>query len=229
MEGTAQHGVELSERLIRAVARAFYSDNVVVVLDALVSEKYIPENELPVRLQLREKEISRVISQLQRERMIHSEETDGAKCIYIDYRAFVNVVRYRLHVAQKVLQGNEERNVRFQCPSCSSTFSALEVQNMKSKDYKFICSHCCPTLGELRAVKSEPHFTLVGVALESDQRSSVKKLNKQLSAPGPCEPSRDGIFELLRELRTCPLVHNKPSVTPYPDPFLNYYAIFTFF
>ena len=39
----------IAENLIHTVARAFYTDNFVVVLDALVREKYIIEEEL-VRL-----------------------------------------------------------------------------------------------------------------------------------------------------------------------------------
>lgn len=211
MEGSFQHGIDCCERLIRAVGRAFYSDSVVVVLDALVSERYIPERELPVRLKLREKEVARVISQLQRERLIHVEEVDGTRLFYIDYQAFANVCRLRVYLMQKTLRDNEDRNIHFRCPTCSTVYSALEVQHLRSRDHRFVCSFCCPA-NDFRTVKSEPSFTLVSVAVESNSKAMERKLVSQLSAASAGEPPREGILELLKELRGCPLIHNRPAV-----------------
>ena len=215
MDGSFQRGIECSERLIRAVGRAFYADTVVVVLDALVHEKYVVEKELPVRLRLREKEVARVISQLQRERLIHSEEIEGVRHMYIDYQAFVNVCRLRVHLMQKSLRESEDRNIHFKCPTCSTVYSALEVQKMRSRDHRFVCSFCCPA-ADFRTVKSEPFFTLVSVAVESNSKVMERKLVSQLSSAPADDPPRDGIFELLKELRHCPLIHNKPSVSNQP-------------
>lgn len=210
---SVQLGVEYSERLIRTVGRAFYSDSIVVLLDLLLNEKFIIEKEIPFRLHLREKETSRLISQLQKERLIHVEDIDGVKHLYIDYRAFVNVVRYRVHIMQKTLKERDDKNINFKCPTCSTVYNALEVQHLKSKDAKFICSFCCPSQGDFRLVVSEPRFTLVGADVENDARTMERKMNTQLSKSSYDEPYRDGIFELLKDLKPCQLIHNRPSVT----------------
>ena len=45
----------LVEKLVKTVSRAFYSDTVVVVMDALLREKFIREEEMGPRLRLKEK------------------------------------------------------------------------------------------------------------------------------------------------------------------------------
>ena len=215
MQGSdsVQRGIELSERLVRTVGRAFYTDNVIVVLDALVSDKYLAEKELPIRLQLRPKDISRVLSQLVKDRLVHTEELEGALYYFINYRAFTNVIRYRVFSMQKRMKEAENLNIHFKCPTCGAIYSAIEVQHLKSKDMQFVCSFCCPG-NNFRAIISEPRFRLVGVDnIATD--FSERKLNKQLSRSGQGEPFHEGIFDLLKELRNCPLIQNKPSVSAF--------------
>ena len=38
----------LAEQLVQTVARAFYSDNYIIILDALIREKYIVMEELVI-------------------------------------------------------------------------------------------------------------------------------------------------------------------------------------
>ena len=89
--------------------------------------------------------------------------------------------------------------------------SLLSVQHLRSRDHRFVCSFCCPA-NDFRTVKSEPSFTLVSVAVESNSKAMERKLVSQLSAASAGEPPREGILELLKELRGCPLIHNRPAV-----------------
>ena len=64
----------VAERLIGTVARCFYGDTTVVVLDALIREKFIREEEMGPRLRLKEKDWRKVVNQLEEELLIQSEK-----------------------------------------------------------------------------------------------------------------------------------------------------------
>ena len=53
------------EKLVSTVARAFYSDNYVVVLDTLLREKYIREEEISPRLKMSPKDVRKIIQHLE--------------------------------------------------------------------------------------------------------------------------------------------------------------------
>jgi len=66
--------LNLVERLISTVARAFYTDNVVVVLDALIREKFIRDEELGPRLKLSGKDVRNVMNLLEKEYLVKYED-----------------------------------------------------------------------------------------------------------------------------------------------------------
>jgi hypothetical protein len=88
-------------------------------------------------------------------------------------------------------------------------YSELEAVRLRSKDNRFICSHCCP--GEdFSKIISQKSFTLI----EVDNRNRLKevqtmkrKLRDQLYA----SDEHDGIYNLLAELKDIPLIRNRPS------------------
>ncbi len=73
------------ERLISTIARAFYTDNVVVVLDALVREKYIRNEEIGPRLKLSSKDVRKILTHLEEEHLVKYEDLtmDDGKTRYI--------------------------------------------------------------------------------------------------------------------------------------------------
>ena len=56
--------LELCERLVATVGRAFYPDSCVIVLDALIQEKFILREEFAPRLRLPNSEIAKVLARL---------------------------------------------------------------------------------------------------------------------------------------------------------------------
>ena len=135
----------IAEKLVATVARAFYPDDYVVVLDALVREKYIREEEIGPRLKLPDKDVKKILNQLHEEMMVKMQELtmeDGrpSRCWYIDYQLFVHVVRYRVHLIQSELSLKEKlelNHIFFQCPTCKEKYSELQVQRLISKDFKY--------------------------------------------------------------------------------------------
>jgi len=210
-------GNSLVEKLVRTIARAFYTDSFVIVLEILIREKYLREEEFAPRLKLVEKDVNKVVRQLESEMLIRYEDMvmdDGrtSKCYYIDYQIFANVIRYRIDLMVKAISSAERiefNEVFFQCPTCSNRYSSLEAQKLLSADYKFICSSCCPTNILSKAV-SQPYYRL----MEIDNRNKLndvqdleKKMDDQLNESN----EHVGIFDLLRDLQNLSLIHNLPS------------------
>lgn len=220
MSTISSHNILLAEELIETIARAFYPDDIVVLIDALLREKYIIEEEVGPRLKLSAKETRKVITQLEEEMLIKHEkvpiEDDPSsfyKCLYIDYQACVNVIRYRVYLMQHALASQESTElseVSYKCPTCRSIYSTLEALRMLSGDFKFICSHCCPH-ENFRTKPSEPFYRLI----EIDNRKVInslqnmqKKMGEQLRS---ISGQHKGILDLLSRLREAPLPHNLPS------------------
>ncbi|RYG96805.1 hypothetical protein EON65_53860 [archaeon] len=215
----ARQALDLAEQLIATIARAFYPDDVVVVLDALVREKYLIDREIGPRLKMSEKDVRKVINQLETEMLIKAEDVplgDGASfwhCYYVDYQVFVNIVRYRVFLMQQRLnkqESSELSEVQYKCPTCKNVFSSLDALKLLSSDHKFICSHCCPH-ENCRTLPAEPYFTLI----EIDNRRKISSLQTQQKKMSEqfCK-DKDlhlGIFELLSKLKDVQLPHNLPS------------------
>ena len=118
--------VEKQKLLVQTVARAFYTDDVVILLDALVREKFIKSEEIGPRLHISKNDVTRILLQLEtKEGLIKCEylTIDGFsfKCYYIDYQSFTNIVRYRVKLMQEGLKKQELKLTQsmFQCPTCN--------------------------------------------------------------------------------------------------------------
>ena len=207
----------LTERLIKTVARAFYTDNVVVVLDALIREKYIREEELGPRLRLQDKEVRKVINKLEEEFLVSSEtilmeDLRQSKCYYIDYQMFVDMVRYRIYLMDKAVNSSENDEInetKYKCPTCAKELPALEAQKCRSKDFKFICTSCCPH-SNFRELVSEPAYRLIPLDVSNKVRNAKAVKTKLLKALQAC-PEHDGLYDLLRDLKDAAIKRNLPS------------------
>jgi transcription initiation factor IIE alpha subunit len=207
------------EALISTVARAFYNDTVVVMLEGLLQEKYIIEEELGPRLKLTAKEVRKITTQLESEMMIKVENVsiDDSKsflrCFYIDFQQFVDAVRYRIHLMQKAIVSEEKtelKDVFFQCPTCKSRYSSLEAQRLLSRDFKFVCLACIPENLHASAVMSEDRFKLREMD-NTNKLSGLQLLERKLEEQMNRSKLHEGIFDLLHQLRDVPLGQNLPS------------------
>lgn len=211
---------QLVQQLVATVARAFYKDEVVVVLDELMRfPKYVREQELPHRLKLQGEVVTRVINQLMNEMLVKDEELVDdrgrtSKYYYVDYQIFVAVIRYRIYIMQKKLTENKSKKVSgifYECPSCKGKkYNEFDVISLLSADNKFICPACCRS-DNLRATVSLPEFTLRIIDNRGEVNSVYQlehKLNEQLET---FDGLHDGIINILAELKDCELIHNLPS------------------
>ena len=207
----------LAKMLVQTVARAFYKDNYVIVLDALAREKFIVFEEIAPRLKMNPKEVVGILAVLEEsECLIRSQNVTfhGAtwKCYYIDYQAFVNVVRYRVHVMDQILKKKEADliNMMFECPTCNSRFTELESMKLRTKDNKRACPHCCPSNSTFASIVSEDSFRLREADMK-DTNQSVRLMQEKFKDQLSQSSDHEGILNILAELKDVPLLKNLPS------------------
>jgi len=106
-------------------------------------------------------------------------------------------------------ENDEISETKYKCPTCSAEVNSLEAQRCKSKDYKFICSSCCPH-ENFRELIAEPYYRLVPLDIDTKVKTA-KSIKTRLSQMLQSSPEHDGIYDLLRELKDAPLKRNLPS------------------
>jgi transcription initiation factor TFIIE subunit alpha len=183
----------VAERLIATVARAFYEDTIIVVVDALIREKFIRFEEMGPRLRMAQKSVQNAVNRLTEAEMLVKIESipvpdsrEIAKYCYIDYQHAVNVIRLRIHLMRENFQSQESnviQEIYYLCPTCKRKYTGLEALKYKSADNKFICYDCCPD-ADLKKSISQEYFRLV----EFDNKGKLsevqlmeKKMREQLT------------------------------------------------
>ena len=214
----------LIERLVKTVARAFYPDNTIIVLDALVREKYIKESELGPRLRMKEKDIRAVLNRLENKDLLVKHESlltrdldtknRQHKFYYIDYQMFVDVVRYRIFLMQRKvdsIKGDDAQDsVSFECPSCNLSINMLEATRARSRDNKFVCTRCCP-FDDFREKDADASFVLISKAMARSALKSAATLKQKLNDCMSMSVHHDSIFAMLKELSRSRISRNVPS------------------
>jgi predicted RNA-binding Zn-ribbon protein involved in translation (DUF1610 family) len=140
------------------------------------------------------------------------EDLRQSKCYYIDYQMFVDMVRYRIYLMDKAVNSSENDEInetKYKCPTCAKEILALEAQKCRSKDFKFICTSCCPH-SNFRELVSEPAYRLIPLDVSNKVRNAKAVKTKLLKALQAC-PEHDGLYDLLRDLKDAAIKRNLPS------------------
>eukprot|EP00957_Ditylum_brightwellii_P154459 11754720-Ditylum_brightwellii.AAC.1 len=142
----------LAEALIATVARAFYDDGVIIVIDFLLREKYLRDVKgMGQCLSLSTKWLRKTLEFLRKEHLVSLEECEmeietkdskrtyrrkkKAKFWYIDYHRAVHTIRLRVHLMQKKIQDAEEcarSTSTYECPGyakkiCNGRYSEMDA------------------------------------------------------------------------------------------------------
>lgn len=180
------------KQLARLVVRGFYSIEDALIVDMLVRNPCMKEDDLCELLKFERKMLRARIATLKNDKFIQVRlrmETgaDGkaqkVNYYFINYKSFVNVVKYKLDLMRKRLE-TEERDATsrasFKCPGCFKTFTDLEADQLFDfMTSEFRCTYC-------REVVEEDQSALP----KKDSRLLLAKFNEQL------EP----LYILLREV-----------------------------
>ncbi|TYZ57658.1 hypothetical protein PybrP1_012511 [[Pythium] brassicae (nom. inval.)] len=146
----------LVEKLVLLVGHAFYSDEHVVVLRALIREKFMKDDEMGSAVNLQTRQVRKIMNELHQDHLVCEEVLNDKRAggssstsyWYIDYKYFVDVVQYRLYVMHEHLKDSEQLEIErqtFQCkdPDCGREYTALEAQLLLMPgQFQFRCGHC---------------------------------------------------------------------------------------
>lgn len=180
------------KQLARLVVRGFYSIEDALIVDMLVRNPCMKEDDICELLKFERKMLRARIATLRNDKFIQVRlrmETgaDGkaqkVNYYFINYKTFVNVIKYKLDLMRKRLE-TEERDATsrasFKCPGCLKTFTDLEADQLFDfATCEFRCTYC-------REVVEEDQSAMP----KKDSRLLLAKFNEQL------EP----LYILLREV-----------------------------
>ncbi|XP_034934733.1 general transcription factor IIE subunit 1 isoform X1 [Chelonus insularis] len=180
------------KQLARLVVRGFYAVEDVLIVDLLVRNPCMKEDDICELLKFERKMLRARIATLKNDKFIQvrlkmETGSDGkaqkVNYYFINYKTFVNVVKYKLDLMRKRLE-TEERDATsrasFKCTNCSKTFTDLEADQLFDMTTdEFRCTFC-------RELVEEDQSALP----KKDSRLLLAKFNEQL------EP----LYILLREV-----------------------------
>ncbi|CEG42978.1 transcription factor iie [Plasmopara halstedii] len=192
--------VGLVEKLVYLVGRAFYSDEHVVVLGALMREKFLKDDDMGNAMNLQTRQVRKIMNELHQdnlvcEEVLNDKRVGGSSSTsywYIDYKYFVDVVQYRLYLMHEHLKDSEQLEIErqtFQCsdPECGREYTALEAQLLLMPgQFQFRCGHCNELL-----LECDNNDRLLRI--QNLQRKFKDQMNKQ-------KGNHDGIYEVLRRI-----------------------------
>jgi transcription initiation factor TFIIE subunit alpha len=130
------------KRLVRLVARGFYSIEHALVIDMLVRNPCMKEDDMLELLKFDRKQLRAVINTLKIEKFIKvrmrvETDADGRTTrhnyYFISYIMFVNVVKYKLDHVRRKIEMEERCNTSrasFRCDDCQKTFTDLEADQL---------------------------------------------------------------------------------------------------
>jgi len=173
------------KKLARLVVRGFYSREDILIIDMLVRHHCMREEDMGNLLKFDKKLIRAKIAGLKKDKLIQEKprmesraddptKVEKMNCYFINYKIFVNVVKYKLnHMLKKLEMSERDAASRssFKCRNCSKTYTDLEViqliDNYITGDMK--CSYCGGIVEEDESAGPQ-----------SDSRQSLAKFNKEM-------------------------------------------------
>ncbi|UIZ24302.1 hypothetical protein KXD40_008515 [Peronospora effusa] len=191
----------LVEKLVKLVGRAFYSDEHVVVLGALIREKFMKDDEMGNAVNLQTRQVRKIMNELHQDNLVCDREvlndkrsggSSSTSYWYIDYKYFVDVVQYRLYMMHEHLKDSEQLEIErqtFQCsdPECGREYTALEAQLLLMPgQFQFRCGHCNELL-----LECDNNDRLERI--QNLQHKFKDQMNKQ-------DGMHEGIYEVLRRI-----------------------------
>lgn len=211
-----------AEALIATVARAFYNDEAVVVVDVLIRDKFLRDDDMAPRLSIPAKRLRQTLQFLQEEHLVGTETVDdlaqggsqATKFYYLDYNRAVHSIRLRVHCLRQKLEQNELRarsSSFYLCPGypqkrCNGRYTEEDAQQVVDQTTGlFLCGECSASYENDPDPPPVETYTLQLVDNTKELKSAMDQLrrfNVQLSAKFVGNDQlRAGIYELLQKVR----------------------------
>ena len=198
------------KRLCKIVVRGFYESEHAAIVTLLTNSQYpcLQEDDLSRLLGFDKKQLRQSLVRLKNEKLIkqrvHKEKnpetgvTLSFNYYFINYKVFVNVVKYKLdHVRKKIESEEKQAKNRpsFVCTQCEKKYSDLEVDRLLDLETGQLKCTICE--GQVEEDSAE-------IKQSNTSRTNLARFNEQM------EP----IFRLLRE---CEDMNLAPAILE-PEP-----------
>lgn len=172
------------KKLARLVVRGFYSREDILIIDMLVRHHCMREDDLSNLLKFDKKLVRAKISTLKKDRLVQEKQrmesrvddpskVEKMNCYFINYKIFVNIVKYKLDHMRKKLEMTERdaaSRSSFKCTSCIKTFTDLEVNELiNPMTGEMTCTFCGCQVEEDEAAGPQ-----------SDSRQALARFNDQM-------------------------------------------------
>lgn len=130
------------KRLAKYIVRGFYGVEYSLALDILIRYPCVKEDDLLQLLKYERKQLRAILNTLKADKFVKlrmrvetgpNGRSSRHNYYYINYKVLVDVVKYKLdHVRRKIEADERDSTTRssFKCPSCSSTYTDLEVNQL---------------------------------------------------------------------------------------------------
>uniref|UniRef100_A0A8B9QK27 General transcription factor IIE subunit 1 n=1 Tax=Apteryx owenii TaxID=8824 RepID=A0A8B9QK27_APTOW len=199
------------KRLAKYMVRGFYGIEYSLALDALIRYPCVKEDDLLQLLKYERKQLRTILNTLKADKFVKlrmrvetgpNGKSTRHNYYYINYKVLVDVVKYKLdHIRRKIEADERDSTTRssFKCPSCSSTYTDLEVNQLFDVFTEtFRCTYCNTEVEEDASALPK-----------RDAQTLLARFNEQI------EP----IFLLLRETEDIVLPYDllEPQPTEIPE------------
>ncbi|KAF9926456.1 hypothetical protein BGZ75_007467 [Mortierella antarctica] len=145
---------QVLDQLVYRVCRAFYEPKYIVVMDVINKLKQVKDEELAHTAKLNRREIHKICGKLKEDRLIKDLTKIEARkpdqrpipntYYYLDYKIFVDVVKWKIHKMGKeldsVMSKQEVESAGYKCPACLNTYAVVDVMHLLDVEtQKFQC------------------------------------------------------------------------------------------
>ncbi|KAL9642197.1 hypothetical protein ABK040_007199 [Willaertia magna] len=185
--------------LVKYVMRAFYETEHIIVVDALLDYQShqideVREADLAKKVNLQLKTIKKALNELRSDFLVVSEpkpveRKKGQKKFSkdemywkIDYKQFINAVRYKLYRISEEVKTKEKEEMKFVCKGCHEEYSCFDAN--KLYDFmtdKFICTICGCEVDESSESNDKHNDTISGKeTLETKFQKQLEPINSRI-------------------------------------------------
>ena len=239
---TAQ--TDAAKALVKTVARAFYDDHTIVVVDFLLDAKFLRDgNSMGKPLHLSTKQVRHALAFLHKEHLVNQECVEGrvetsdqqrtyrrtvrANFWYLDLCQAVHTIKLRLAKIKKKFQedvNKTDSTSTYQCPGyttkrCNGLFTEEEVQHCPIDETtgEFLCQEC------YQVHKDNPESTIESYKLQlidntqarKDAEQKLARFERQMRAQEHLGP---GIYQLVQKVDDITQsLQNRPVTSHLPS------------
>lgn len=208
---------EALNTILLMVVKNFFSSEHFIIVYHIMRAQCIREENLKARIQFDQKMLRQLLASLKAEKLVKertiTQKNENNRTVsiifyYINYRAVLNVVRYKIDHMRQKLESREQMDTNrahYRCGACQSSYDMLEINRiLDAESGRLICWRCHgDVLADETVVPSRT--TRTAVARFNEQMtplfSHICALNGIQLAPHLLEPDITKYLEDDKELQ----------------------------